>query len=213
MQKNDRPGDGDPGDDEARRKAARAKDGTDDRSGAAPPEPGGAPRESDRDAGEHRPEEVELPAVELISALARLDLEAALAYEAAAGIAGDEELKEQLRLFARDHRVHLEALNEALEAEGEDGHGPDAAPAGPVLAGLLGLTGPLGDDVVVVTLLGNEQLTNLAYDAALSYDWDEETGAMLRRFQQNEERHVAWLADKHERLGGTTGEKPSPPPA
>ena len=153
----------------------------------------------------------EIPAVELISALARLDLEAALAYEAAAALSADDDLTEHLRLFARDHRTHLEALNEALEAEGEDGHGPEAAPAGPVLAALLGLTAPLGEDVIVVTLLGNEQLTNLAYDAALSYDWDDETAAMLRRFQKDEERHVAWLADKHERLGGTTSDRPPAP--
>jgi rubrerythrin len=152
----------------------------------------------------------EVPAVELISALARLDLEAAQAYEAAAGRTGsDAELTENLRAFARDHRVHLEALNETLEAEGEAPVGSEAGAAGAVLAGVLDLTGPLGPDVVVVTLLGNEQLTNLAYDAALSYDWDEDTGAMLRRFQQDEERHVAWLAEKHERLGA--GQQPPGP--
>lgn len=155
----------------------------------------------------------EIPAVELISALARLDLEAALAYEAAAGMAGgDADLATNLRAFAADHRTHLEALNETLESEGEEGVGPDGETAGAVLAGLLGLTGPLGPDVVVVTLLGNEQLTNLAYDAALSYDWDAETSAMLRRFQQDEERHVAWLAEKHERLGGGR-EPPGPAPS
>jgi rubrerythrin len=151
----------------------------------------------------------EIPAVELISALARLDLEAAMAFEAAATLAApDVELAQNLRGFARDHRSHLEALNETLESEGEEGVRPDGN-AGGVLAGLLGLTGPLGPDVVVVTLLGNEQLTNLAYDAALSYDWDAETGAMLRRFQQDEERHVAWLAEKHERLGA--GHEPQGP--
>jgi rubrerythrin len=156
----------------------------------------------------------EIPAVELISALARLDLEAALAYESAAAMAGDDQdLADNLHAFARDHRTHLEALNETLESEGEGPVGPDAGVSGAVLAGLLGVTGPLGTDVVVVTLLGNEQLTNLAYDAALSYDWDDETGAMLRRFQHDEERHVAWLAEKHERLGGTTREPPGPPPA
>jgi rubrerythrin len=156
-------------------------------------------------------DEEEIAAVELISALARLDLESALAYEAAAGLAAaDAELEGSLRAFARDHRSHLEALNETLEAEGEQPVGPDAGVRG-VLAGLLGLTGPLGADVVVVTLLGNEQLTNLAYDAALSYDWDTETGAMLRRFQEDEERHVAWLAEKHERLGG--GRESAPPSA
>jgi rubrerythrin len=153
----------------------------------------------------------EIPAVELISALARLDLEAALAYEAAAErTAQDADLAQNLHAFARDHRSHLEALNETLESEGEDAVGPDATTGG-VLAALLGVTGPLGPDVVVVTLLGNEQLTNLAYDAALSYDWDDETGAMLRRFQQDEERHVAWLAEKHERLGaGPEPQGPTP---
>jgi hypothetical protein len=155
----------------------------------------------------------EIPAVELISALAHLDLEAAIAYETAARMARDDpDLDENLRAFARDHRAHLEALNETLEAEGEQAIGPEASgSSGGVLSGLLGLTGPLGPDVVVVTLLGNEQLTNLAYDAALSYDWDDETGAMLRRFQQDEERHVAWLAEKHERLGASR-EPPGPPP-
>jgi hypothetical protein len=153
----------------------------------------------------------EIPAVELISALARLDLEAALAYDAGAGMAGeDADLAQNLRAFARDHRTHLEALNETLESEGEGAIGPDVGASGAVLVGLLGLTGPLGPDVIVVTLLGNEQLTNLAYDAALSYDWDDETGAMLRRFQQDEERHVAWLAEKHERLGA--GREPRGPP-
>jgi hypothetical protein len=33
---------------------------------------------------------------------------------------------------------------------------------------------------------------------------------MLHRFQQDEERHVAWLADKHERLGGGRERGPSP---
>ncbi len=155
----------------------------------------------------------EIPAVELISALARLDMEAAVAYESAAGMAqNDGDLGENLRAFARDHRSHLEALNETLEAEGEDPVGPEAGGRAGVLAGLLGLTGPLGPDVIVVTLLGNEQLTNLAYDAALSYDWDDETGAMLRRFQQDEERHVAWLAEKHERLGASR-EPPGPAPS
>ena len=152
----------------------------------------------------------EIPAVELISALARLDLEAALAYEAAAELARDDgDLARNLRAFASDHRSHLEALNETLESEGEDAVGPDGGASRAVLVGLLGLTGPLGPDVVVVTLLGNEQLTNLAYDAALSYDWDPDTGAMLRRFQQDEERHVGWLAEKHERLGSQR-EPPGP---
>ena len=151
-----------------------------------------------------------IPAVELVSALARLDLEAALAYESAAAVEGlAEELVTSLREFAQDHRAHLEALNETLESEGEASVGPGIAVDG-LLSGLLRITAPLGREIVVVTLLGTEQLTNLAYDAALSYDWDAETGAMLRRFQQDEERHVSWLAGEHGRLGPRSDLPPPP---
>jgi rubrerythrin len=154
-------------------------------------------------------EEPAIPAVELISALARLDLEAALAYEAAADATDpQDDLVRTLRDFARDHRSHLEALNETLESEGETPVSADAT--GGAVASLLRLTSPLGHEIVVVTVLGAEQLTNLAYDAALSYDWDEETGAMLRTFQEHEERHVSWLAGEHGRLGLSPRE---PPPA
>jgi rubrerythrin len=180
------------------KRGARGEGGEDARrdAGADPRPPDGA-RDGD-DSPEDR-EEVAIAAVDLVTALARLDLEAALAYDAAAGLCDDGELADRLREFAKDHRVHLEALNEALEAEGEPAV---AAPETPVLAGLVQVTGPLGDEVIVVTLLGNEQLTNLSYDAALSYEWDQDTEAMLRRFQQDEERHIAWLAQKHDALGG-----------
>ena len=151
-----------------------------------------------------------IPAVELISALAKLDLEAALAYEAAADATEERgELVQTFREFARDHHTHLEALNETLESEGESPVGAEAGSSGSIAA-LLRLTSPLGHEIVIVTVLGAEQLTNLGYDAALSYDWDEETGAMLRRFQEHEERHVAWLAGQHGRLGLSHEPPPAP---
>jgi hypothetical protein len=153
------------------------------------------------DHSEDAGREVEVAAVELVAALARLDLAAALAYDGAARLCADEELRRNLRDSARDHRVHFEALNETLEAEGEAAVEPGTGGAA-VLSGLLGITGPLGDEVIVVTLLGTEQLTNLAYDAALSYEWDTDTEAMLREFQADEERHLAWLAERHDALGG-----------
>jgi rubrerythrin len=180
---------------EARNDARESKDGE-------------APRER---AEEEPGREVEIAAVELVAALARLDLEAALAYDAAARACEDEELGRRLREFASEHRGHVEALNETLEAEGVPPVTSDV-PAGPVLAGLMRLTGPLGDEVIVVTLLGDEQLTNLSYDAALSYEWDADTEAMMREFQADEERHMAWLAEAHDRIGGHAGHPEDPPP-
>jgi hypothetical protein len=176
----------------------------------AGPGPGDASRGPPRPDQDGEREPVEVAAAELVAALARLDLEAALAHEAAAAASGDGDFARSLRELARDHRVHVEALNEALEAEGEPAVRPAPAPTAPALAGLVAITGPLGDEVIVVTLLGAEQLTNLGYDAALSYEWEGEIETMLRRFQQDEERHVSWLAERHDALGGHA-EQPGPP--
>jgi hypothetical protein len=135
-----------------------------------------------------------------VTALARLDLEAAAAHEAAATRCADADLAGRLRDHAREHRRHADVLNEALEAEGEPAVAPSPRGAA-ALAGLLAITAPLGDEVAVVTLLGTEQLTSLGYDAALSYAWDDALEAVLRRFQADEERHLAFLSERHDALG------------
>ncbi len=145
--------------------------------------------------------EVGISPAELIATLARLDLEAALAYDAAADLCGDPELSRQLTRFAHDHRRHVEELNRVLAREGEPEPAPPEGGAA-VLAGIVKVAGPLGPDVIVVALLGNEQLTNLSYDAALAYEWDGEDEALLERFVADERRHLAWLAQRHEALAG-----------
>lgn len=155
-------------------------------------------------------EEVELDVspLELLSTLARLDLEAALAYEVAAEQTDDAELAERLGAFAEDHRRHLDALNAIIGSAGEETIEP---PAGiPVLTGLARLAGPLGPDVVVVALLGSEQLTNLGYDGALAYEWEDEVEELLQSFQADEERHLRWLSERHDRLAGHAPEAGDP---
>jgi rubrerythrin len=118
-----------------------------------------------------------------------------------------ERLRTELEGFAEEHRRHFDVLNALLEREGEASVAPPAAGA-PVLAGILQLAGPLGVDVILVALLGNEQLTNLSYDGALAYEWDDETEAMLERFAADEQRHLAWLAERHDELAGHAPERP-----
>jgi rubrerythrin len=153
--------------------------------------------------------EVTVSPDELLGTLARLDLEAALAYDAAAELSDDPSVRRQLGGFAGDHRRHVAELNRRLEAAGEPAVTTLTAGA-PVLASLLRLAGPLGPDVIVVALLGNEQLTNLSYDAALAYEWDDETEAVLERFAADEQRHLAWLARRHDEIAGHApgGERP-----
>lgn len=154
--------------------------------------------------------EVEIRPLELLSTLARLDVEAALAYDAAARLSEDREIARQLGVFARDHRRHVDELNRILEARGEPAVAPPTEGT-PLLAALMNLAGPLGEDVIVVALLGNEQLTNLGYDAALAYEWEDELEALLGRFQADEERHLAWLAERHDAAGLPAREGDRPP--
>jgi rubrerythrin len=179
---------------------------------------GGTPREIDDEPvaggnGELDDEEgLEVSPLDLVAALARLDLEAALAYEAAAPLTGDMEMMRQLTAFAKDHRRHVAGLNRVLEAYGQPSVAPESGPGIPLLAGIVQLAGPLGPDVIVVALLGNEQLTNLSYDGALAYQWDDQIEAMLQEFQADEERHLAWLAEQHEAIvrHAPESEQPSP---
>ncbi len=157
----------------------------------------GAPR-----ADEAPPEivEVAVSPVELLSTLARLDLEAARAYDAAAELSPDGELHRRLRAFAGDHRRHARELNALLERDGDPQVDLSAEP--PLLAGIMSLAGPLGPEVVAVALLGNEQLTNLSCDAALAYAWEGDVERMLEGFAADERRHLAFLAEWHDRAAG-----------
>ncbi len=178
--------------------AGRGKGGRAEAAGAA----GGGDGVRTQPAGESRIE-VAISPTELVTVLARLDVEAALAYDAAAAACGDAEVARQLRQFAGDHRRHVDALNRVLEREEE---ATVSAPEHePVLAGIVKVAAPLGLDVIVVALLGNEQLTNLSYDGALAYEWDGEDEAMLERIAADEQRHLAWLARTHDEIAGHAG--------
>jgi rubrerythrin len=144
---------------------------------------------------------VEISPAELLTSLARLDLEAALAYETAAELSAERDVARQLGAFAKDHRRHVDALNRILAREDE----PTVSAGGgavPVLPGIMKLAGPLGPEVIVVALLGNEQLTNLSYDGALAYQWDEDVETLLQGFAADEQRHLGWLVERHDRVSG-----------
>jgi rubrerythrin len=143
--------------------------------------------------------EVRISPGELLATLARLDLEAALAYDEAAEATPEEAVRKELERFAEEHRRHFDVLTALLEREREP-NAPSARPGAPLLSGIMQVAAPLGADVIVVALLGNEQLTNLSFDAALAYEWDDETQALLERFAADEQRHLTWLAQKHDEL-------------
>ncbi len=142
----------------------------------------------------------ELEEVDVLSALAHLDLEAAMAYEAAAEAADLPEMADQLRRFAKDHTRHVEDLNVFLRERGGTPIDLQASSGGMVLAPLSRMAKPLGPIAQVMMLLGNEQLTNLSYAAALDLDWDDRARKVLERNAGDEQRHLSWLSDKQDEL-------------
>jgi rubrerythrin len=148
---------------------------------------------------------------EVLASLALLDLESALAYEAAVEIASDVEIRRTLREYSEDHRRHVEALNRTLEQLGEGALAARDSDRMPLLAGLARISGPIGPEALALSLLANEQLTNLSYEDALAYQWDEQNERMLEGFRADEERHMRWLSDKHDELTRAAPEQPSPP--
>lgn len=159
-------------------------------------DPGRAP--TGEGAGDTEP--VDLAPVEVLAALARLDLESAVAYESAAELEPEAAIADQLRGFAHDHRRHVDALNRLVEAEGGVAIAEPSDPELGVLAGLARIAAPLGPGPLALTLLANEQLTNLSYEDALAYEWDIETEPLLERFRGDEERHMRWLSDRYEEI-------------
>lgn len=152
----------------------------------------------------------ELTEGEVLMSVARLDLEAALAYGAAAEGLEDQRVRSQLLRFRDDHLRHIRELNPQLVARGRDPIDPSEVERGDLLLpGLARLVLPLGNVAALMALLSNEQMTNLTYEAALEFDWDDEIVAILERAAADETRHLSWLAEEEDRISGAYNQ-PSP---
>jgi rubrerythrin len=132
--------------------------------------------------------------VAMLVGLAQMDSEAAFAYETAAELADGSEVRARLLEFAADHRRHVSELGRAIrELGGEPAVAappPDTSVFG-VLTSALGMVGPRA---VLLALIGNEEFTNSAYDAALELIADPSLRQVLERNFEDEQRHITWLA-------------------
>ena len=58
----------------------------------------------------------------------------------------------------------------------------------------------MGDRAALLTMIGNEQLTNSAYPIALELPFEEDVLRVLQRNAADEERHLAWLLGEEKRM-------------
>jgi competence ComEA-like helix-hairpin-helix protein len=154
--------------------------------------------------------EVDMDEVEVLTTLARLDLEAALAYEAGAEAATElQDIRRHLLRFQEEHLRHVADLNRLLRARGGTPLEPQQGGDGSLLQRLARLSIPFGPVGLVLTLLNNEQMTNATYELALEFEWDEEALEVLTRNAIDEQRHLFWLAQTEDELASDE-EAPAP---
>jgi hypothetical protein len=64
----------------------------------------------------------------------------------------------------------------------------------------------MGDRAALLTLIGNEQLTNSAYPVAMEMPFEEEIARVLVRHTADEQRHLQWLIQQEVRARETGAE-------
>jgi rubrerythrin len=133
-------------------------------------------------------------------AIAKLDMEAAAAYEVAADQAEDR-LREMLSGFRDDHRRHVKDLVAFAKKRGMDVQVTEPDRDSSVLAALAYAVGSLEPAAAIEGLVGNELLTNATYETALWAVTDDEALVIVRRNREDERRHLEALnayAAEHE---------------
>lgn len=148
---------------------------------------------------------LELDESDVLTTMAMLDLEAALAYDACAEIVGEKDVQKSLLQFRDDHFRHVEALNAVLERKG--GARVEQAAASQLLRRIALIASALGADAALIALLTNEELTNEVYEMAEEIEWDPELEQMLERHTADEKRHFEYLSDLVQRLAQEEAEQ------
>jgi rubrerythrin len=132
--------------------------------------------------------------VSTLLAIAQMDSEAAVAYETAAELVSEPEVRARLQEFASDHRRHIDDIGALIEQIGGDAELAAPPPETSVFSMLALAVASMGDRAALMALVGNEQFTNATYSTALELVTNAEALALLQRNLQDEQRHISWLS-------------------
>jgi len=143
--------------------------------------------------------------VDKLNSLIKLDFDAIEAYEAAIEKIETPTYREQLSRYCDDHLRHVRELSAIVsEYGGTAATGPDIkrllTKGKVVIADLIG-----NDQAILTAMYANEEITNKAYEAALSNldNVKPETRAQLESNLADERGHRAWLDQQIEKEKAT----------
>lgn len=129
----------------------------------------------------------------LLEDLARLDFDAATAYQAAIERLTAPGLKAAMRAFKGDHLRHTRELGAQLRAMGHPApHEGDLKQL--LTTGKVMLAGLIGDKAILAAMRTNEDDTVMAYDRAAKFKGcTAAVRRVLERARADEHRHRAWM--------------------
>lgn len=132
---------------------------------------------------------------EAIKELIELDFDAVEAYEAAIHRLDNQDYKDKLADFKKDHQRHTQELTQLLEKRNisDIPTGPSAVKQW-LTKGKVVLANIVGDAAVLAAMSSNEVDTNTAYERMNTREdvW-EEAKSTLKRGLEDEKRHKTWL--------------------
>jgi uncharacterized protein (TIGR02284 family) len=139
-------------------------------------------------------------AIRNLNHLIEVDLDAALAYEAAIARLSDGEDKDRLQHHLEDHRRRVAELTLIVTQLG--GTAATQADFRSVLAKGKVLVGAVsGDRGVIEAMKRNEEATTQAYEKALQSDeWPMQARIVIERNFADEERHLDWFEQRVARM-------------
>jgi hypothetical protein len=66
---------------------------------------------------------------------------------------------------------------------------------GTAMRSLTAVTSMMGTEAALVAMLGNEEITNRAYELALQFDWSPEVRTLIQKNREDEHRHITWVRE------------------
>lgn len=134
-------------------------------------------------------------AIDKISDLMRLDVDAVRAYNDAIEKIEVAEIRDQLGKYRDDHQRHVSELTQVLQNMGAEipEHKPDFK--GLLLEGMTRLRSAMGTEQALKAMRQNEQITNTAYENAMEWSGDISPTVhdVVRRGFDDERRHLAYI--------------------
>jgi uncharacterized protein (TIGR02284 family) len=125
--------------------------------------------------------------------LIQLDVDAIKAYDQAIEACEHASVKMKLTEFRADHQRHVTDLSAHVRALGAQ---PEVKQdlKGYLIEGFTAITS-IGTHSALVSMQGNEMLTNSRYQAALKMDLSPEIRVTLEKNYSDEQRHLAWIKE------------------